>query len=40
LIQGENGAWLIPDDGYNERQSAANTSQIQQVCRAQLAALK
>jgi hypothetical protein len=40
LIQGENGAWLIPDDGYNERQSAANTSQIQRVCRAQLAALK
>jgi len=40
LIQGENGAWLIPDDGYNERQSAANTSQIQLACRAQLAVLK
>jgi hypothetical protein len=40
LIQGENGTWLIPDDGYNGPQSTANTLRIQQVCRAQLEQLK
>ena len=40
LIQGENGAWLIPDDGYDVRQSRANTFRIQEVCRVQLDALK
>lgn len=40
LIQGENGTWLIPDDGYDGRQSQENTLRIQQVCRAELNALK
>jgi hypothetical protein len=40
LIQGENGAWLIPDDGYDGPQSEANTMRVQQACHAQLAALK
>lgn len=40
LIEGENGAWLIPDDGFNAGQSRANTLRIQKVCRAQLHALK
>jgi hypothetical protein len=40
LIEGENGAWLIPDDGYNVEQSRANTLRIQTVCRAQLETLK
>lgn len=40
LIEGENGVWLIPDDGYNPGQSKANTLHIQKVCRVQLHALK
>jgi hypothetical protein len=40
LIIGENGDWLIPDDGYNGTQSNANTLRVQQVCRAQLETLK
>jgi hypothetical protein len=40
LIQGENGTWLIPDDGSNRPQSIANTLHIQQVCRTQLDELK
>ena len=40
LIQGENGDWLIPDDGYNGEQSKANTLRVQQACRAQLKALR
>ena len=40
LIQGENGAWLIPDDGYDGPQSNANSLRVRQVCRAQLAALR
>ena len=39
LIQGENGMWLIPDDGHDGRQSKANTLRIEEVCRAQLNAL-
>jgi hypothetical protein len=39
LIQGENGEWLIPDDGYDGVQSKANTLRIQQVCRKELNAL-
>jgi hypothetical protein len=39
LIQGENGKWLIPDDGYDFRQSKANTLRVQEVCRAELDAL-
>jgi hypothetical protein len=40
LIQGENGDWLIPDDGYDGEQSKANTLLVQQVCRAQLKVLR
>ena len=40
LIEGENGAWLIPDDGFNVEQSRMNTFRIQKVCRAQLETLK
>lgn len=40
LIEGENGAWLIPDDGFNVEQSRMNTLRIQKVCHAQLHALK
>ena len=36
LIQGQNGDWLIPDDGFNDAQSQQNTLTIQQACRAQL----
>ena len=40
LIQGENGEWLIPDDGYDHIQSKANTLRVQQACRKELNALK
>jgi hypothetical protein len=40
LIQGENGDWLIPDDGFNGEQSKANTLRVQQVCRKELEALQ
>ena len=40
LIEGENGAWLIPDDGFDAKKSAANTSRVEEVCRAQLKGLK
>ena len=40
LIQDENGAWLIPDDGHNGRQSKANTLRVQQACRMQLETLR
>ena len=36
LIQGDNGSWLIPDDGFNGEQSKANTLRVQQVCRREL----
>ena len=39
LIQGENGTWLIPDDGGDGSQSDRNTMRVQQACRAQLEAL-
>ena len=39
LIQGENGDWLIPDDGYNGMQSKANTLRVQHACRKELNAL-
>jgi hypothetical protein len=39
LIQGANGEWLIPDDGYDDALSQRNTLRVQQVCRAQLQAL-
>ena len=40
LIEDENGAWLIPDDGFNAGKSKANTLRIQKVCNAQLHSLK
>jgi hypothetical protein len=40
LIQGENGDWLIPDDGHNGPQSKANTLRVQQACRVQLETLR
>jgi hypothetical protein len=39
LIQGENGDWLLPDDGYDGPQSKANTLRVQQACRKELNAL-
>jgi hypothetical protein len=39
LIQDENGDWLIPDDGFDNTQSKANTLRVQQVCRKELNAL-
>lgn len=39
LIQGQNGDWLIPDDGFGDAQSQRNTLRIQQACRAQLHSL-
>lgn len=40
LIQGQNGDWLIPDDGFNGKQSRANTLRVQQACRKELNALQ
>ncbi|HEV2835225.1 MAG TPA: hypothetical protein VGW58_07905, partial [Pyrinomonadaceae bacterium] len=40
LIQGEDGEWLLPDDGNDDRRSRANTRFVQSVCRAQLETLK
>ena len=39
LIRGKNGAWLIPDDGYDGEKSKANTLRVEKACRAQLYAL-
>jgi len=36
LIQDENGEWLIPDDGFDVRQSKENTLRVQQMCRKEL----
>jgi hypothetical protein len=40
LIQDTNGAWLIPDDGYDDSVSHQNTLRVQQACRKQLKALR
>jgi len=40
LIEGEDGAWLLPDDGFNKPQSKANTLRVQQACRKELERLK
>ena len=40
LIQGEDGDWLLPDDGHDGFKSKANTLRVQRVCRRQLDALK
>lgn len=39
LIQDTNGAWLIPDDGYDGSVSQRNTLRVQQACRKQLQTL-
>lgn len=39
LIQDDNGEWLIPDDGFDGRQSKENTLRVQQACRKELKAL-
>ena len=36
LIQGNDGDWLLPDDGFNGEQSKANTLRVQQACRREL----
>jgi hypothetical protein len=40
LIEGENGTWLLPDDGHNGPLSRANTLRVQQACRVQLEKLR
>jgi hypothetical protein len=40
LMQGEDGAWLLPDDGHDLAQSKANTLRVQHECGVQLKALK
>jgi hypothetical protein len=40
LIEGENGAWLLPDDAHDGPQSKANTLRVQQACRVQLERLR
>ena len=40
LIPGENGDWLLPDDGFDFLKSQANTLRVQQACRAELQALR
>ena len=40
LILGEDGDWLLPDDGHNGQQSKANTLKVQQACRKELDALQ
>ena len=40
LIRDKNGAWLIPDDGYDPAKSKANTLRVEKMCRAQLEALQ
>lgn len=40
LIENENGAWLIPDDGYDDATSSRNTLVVQRACRRQLETLK
>ena len=40
LMEGEDGAWLLPDDGHNGVQSKANTLRVERECSVQLKALK
>ena len=40
LIEGDDGSWLIPDDGHDGAVSNRNTLVIQHACRAQLQTLK
>lgn len=36
LIQDDHGDWLIPDDGFDGRQSRENTLRVEKVCREEL----
>ena len=40
LIEGDDGAWLLVDDGHNAGQSKENTMRVLNACRTQLDALK
>jgi len=40
LMEGEDGSWLIPDDGHDGAVSNRNTLLVQRACRAQLETLK
>jgi hypothetical protein len=40
LIEGEDGGWLLPDDGHDGAQSVRNTLMVQRACRLQLDALE
>ncbi len=39
LIQGRDGAWLIPDDGYSPQLSRQNTATVESRCGKQIRAL-
>ena len=39
LIEGDDGTWLLPDDGLNGPRSKANTLRVQTACQAQLKTL-
>ena len=39
LIEGNDGTWLLPDDGLNGPKSKANTLRVQQACQAQVKTL-
>jgi len=39
LLEGNDGTWLLPDDGLNGPKSKANTLRVQQACSAQLKSL-
>lgn len=36
LVEGEEGGWLLPDDGYNQARSHGNTATVEKRCYAQL----
>lgn len=40
LMRGEDGVWLLPDDGHNGELSKANTLRVEHECRVQLEALQ
>jgi hypothetical protein len=40
LMEGQDGSWLIPDDGHDGAVSNRNTLLVQRACRVQLEALK
>jgi hypothetical protein len=40
LIEGGDGAWVLPDDGHDGAQSNRNTLVVQRACRRQLETLK